>query len=254
MSDVLIAASDLVPVPVHAVLERDLAAALDAAPPMARALAALSEFKAKSGQALVTPDADGAPAHVLFGLGSGEDLDAMVFRGLPPKLPGGTYRLAQAPETLGADQIALAFALGSYHFDRYKKKTADRPRLVVDAAHIDEARSQAHACALARDMINTPANDLGPLQIETIAREIAEQFGARITVIVGEGLLEANYPAVHAVGGGPGPPPGAPRGGARGGGGGEPPPGRGGAGAGRRTNPPRPRPAAAPPCPTGRRG
>jgi leucyl aminopeptidase len=58
----------------------------------------------------------------------------------------------------------------------------------------------AHACALARDMINTPANDMGPLQIETIAREIAEQYAAQITVFEGEGLLEANYPAIHAVG------------------------------------------------------
>jgi leucyl aminopeptidase len=49
-------------------------------------------------------------------------------------------------------------------------------------------------------MINTPANDMGPRQIESIAREIAGQYGAQITVIEGEGLLEANYPAVHAVG------------------------------------------------------
>jgi leucyl aminopeptidase len=61
-------------------------------------------------------------------------------------------------------------------------------------------RQVAHACALARDMINTPANDMGPRQVETIAREIAEQHAAQITVITGEGLLEANYPAVHAVG------------------------------------------------------
>jgi leucyl aminopeptidase len=58
----------------------------------------------------------------------------------------------------------------------------------------------AHACALARDMVNTPANDMGPLQIETIAREIAHQYGAQIEVVVGDALLEAGYPAVHAVG------------------------------------------------------
>jgi leucyl aminopeptidase len=58
----------------------------------------------------------------------------------------------------------------------------------------------AHACALARDMINTPANDMGPLQIETIAREIAEQHGAKIAVVTGDDLLSENYPAVHAVG------------------------------------------------------
>ena len=64
----------------------------------------------------------------------------------------------------------------------------------------DEEARLAHACALARDMINTPANDMGPLQVETIAREIAEAHGAAIEVVVGEDLLEAGYPAVHAVG------------------------------------------------------
>src|SRR6202012_534407 len=62
------------------------------------------------------------------------------------------------------------------------------------------ATAIVHATALARDMVNTPANDMGPLQIETIAREIAEQFGAAITVTTGDDLLEQNYPAIHAVG------------------------------------------------------
>ena len=62
------------------------------------------------------------------------------------------------------------------------------------------ARRIAHACALARDMIDAPANDMGPLQIETIAREIAEAYGATLSVVTGEDLHDANYPAVHAVG------------------------------------------------------
>jgi leucyl aminopeptidase len=199
MTDVLVTQSDRA-VPIHAIQEGELAAALDAAPPIARALASVQEFKAKAGQVLVAPDADGAVERVLFGLGAADALDPMSFRALPSKLPGGDYRIAQAPESLARDLAALAFALGSYRFDRYKKKPAERPRLVVDAAEADEALLQSHACAMARDMVNTPANDMGPLQIETIAREVAEQFRARITVIVGEGLLEANYPAVHAVG------------------------------------------------------
>jgi leucyl aminopeptidase len=72
--------------------------------------------------------------------------------------------------------------------------------VVSDGVDLDEVIALAHACALARDMVNTPANDMGPLQIETIAREIAERFGAAITVVTGDDLLEANYPAVHAVG------------------------------------------------------
>ena len=198
MTEVLVTAAESA-VPIHAILETDLAAALDAAPPIARALAGVAEFKAKAGQILVVPDPAGGAERVLLGLGA-EPVDPMILRGLAPRLPSGDYRLVQAPQTLAPDMAALAFALGSYRFDRYKKKPAERPRLVVDPALAAEALSQARACALARDMVNTPANDLGPLQIETIAREIAEQFGARITTIIGEGLLEANYPAVHAVG------------------------------------------------------
>jgi leucyl aminopeptidase len=124
----------------------------------------------------------------------------MGFRALPAKLQAGTYRIAQAPPGLAPDEIALAFALGSYRFDRYKKPSGERPKLVAEGLDAAEVRHVAQACALARDMINTPANDMGPRQIETIAREIAEQYGAQITVVEGEGLLEANYPAVHAVG------------------------------------------------------
>jgi leucyl aminopeptidase len=135
---------------------------------------------------------------VLFGLGAG--LDTMAFRALPAKLPPGVYRIATAPEGVSPDRIALSFALGSYRFDRYKAGGGERPRLLADGADVAEARQVAHACALARDMINTPANDMGPRQVETIAREIAERYAAQITVIEGEGLLEANYPAIHAVG------------------------------------------------------
>jgi leucyl aminopeptidase len=198
MSDVILESSDGPAIPVHALAERDMAAALDAAPPFVKAFADLSEFKGKTGQVLVTPDADGAIAGAWFGLGAGAD--PMAFRALAAKLPAGTYRIATAPEGMAADQIALAFALGSYRFDRYKTHGGERAKLVAEGVDVAEVRHVAHACALARDMVNTPANDMGPLQLETIAREIAEQHGAQITVITGEGLLEANYPAVHAVG------------------------------------------------------
>jgi leucyl aminopeptidase len=148
---------------------------------------------------LVVPDAGGAIERVLFGLGANPD--PMAFRALAAKLPAGTYKIAQAPAGLDAARIALAFALGSYRFDRYKTHGGEKARLVADeGVDVEEVRHVAHACALARDMVNTPPNDMGPLQLETIAREIAEQHGAQITVITGEGLLEANYPAVHAVG------------------------------------------------------
>ncbi len=195
MSEIILETWDGSATPIHALSEAGVAAVL-AADPFAAALARTAEFKGKAGQILLIPGADGALSRVLFGAGD----SWTVFRALPAKLPAGVYRIAEAPETASADQVALAFALGSYRFDRYKTRDAERPRLLADGADVAEVRQVAHACALARDMINTPANDMGPLQIETIAREIAEQHGARITVIAGEGLLEANYPAIHAVG------------------------------------------------------
>jgi leucyl aminopeptidase len=194
MSDVILDTFDGLTIPIHAVTEA-AAQAIFEAEPFVRALAASAEFKGKAGQALLIPGPDGALERVLFGAA-----DAAAFRGLPAKLPPGAYRIETAPQGADAGHVGLFFALGSYRFDRYKAREGERPRLVAAGADLSEARHVAHACALARDMVNTPANDMGPRQIETIAREIAEQFGARITVIEGEGLLEANYPAVHAVG------------------------------------------------------
>ncbi len=197
MSDVILDAAEGVIVPVHLLREADAEAAVAALGPQGRGLAAAQGFKGKAGQILLVPDPEGGHDQVLFGLGQAR---ASGVRALAAKLPQGTYQIATSPQDITPDEAALAFALGSYRFDRYKKKPDERPRLVAKGADVAAVRAMAHACALARDMINTPPNDMGPLQIETIAREIAEQYGATITVVTGEGLLEANYPAVHAVG------------------------------------------------------
>ncbi|ODT89296.1 M17 family peptidase N-terminal domain-containing protein [Phenylobacterium sp. SCN 70-31] len=207
MTDVILDAWDDPAIPVHALTEAAVAAAL-AADPVLAALARTADFKGKASQVLLVPGADGAPAKALFGLGSGEDGastgdGSAVFRILAARLPAGVFEVVEAPAHVAPARIALAFALGSYRFDRYKPvrgEPRERARLLVRGADLGEARQIAQACALARDMVNTPANDMGPRQIETIAREIAEQYGARITVIEGEGLLEAGYPAIHAVG------------------------------------------------------
>jgi leucyl aminopeptidase len=197
MSEVILDAWDGPLTPIHCHTEAEMTAVLEA-DAFAAALARTADFKGKAGQALQVPNAEGGLDRILYGLGDGGPNGA--FRMLPAKLPAGVYRIAARPVPVPADVIALAWALGSYRFDRYKKAGGERPRLLAEGADVVEVRQVAHACALARDMVNTPANDMGPRQIETIAREIAEQHGAQITVIEGEGLLEANYPAVHAVG------------------------------------------------------
>ena len=185
----------------HAVAEDDLESFLASQPPGLVRLAALQGFKAKTGQLLVAPG-EGEAAIALFGLGKGARPDGMGFRGLPTRLPAGDYRLATAPSTVAPEAIALAWALGGYRFERYRKAPKDgEARLVApEGVDVAEIRSLAEATALARDLINVPANDMGPLALEMAAREIAEAFGATAAVVVGDDLLDQNYPAVHAVG------------------------------------------------------
>jgi leucyl aminopeptidase len=197
MTDVLIAAAadaiSLIPV-----TEATLAEALGEG--WLKGLAEAEGFKAKAGQILKAPDLQtGRTARVLVGFGV--QPKAETLRALAAKLPAGDYRLETLPEGVDAQDAAVAFGLGAYRFDRYKPATEGRARLVVpNGADLHAAQAVVHACALARDMVNTPANDMGPLQIETIAREIAEQFGATLSVVTGDDLLEQNYPAIHAVG------------------------------------------------------
>ena len=163
------------------------------------AWASANDFTGKPGQLLLLPGTDGAVAGALFG--AGERLDPMTLRGLSPRLPGGLWRLDGVADDQAAT-AALAFALGAYVFDRYKTRPARNPARLVMPDGLDPAETLriVAACALAREMVDTPAADMGPLQIETIAREIAEASGATLSVTTGEALLDADYPAVHAVG------------------------------------------------------
>jgi leucyl aminopeptidase len=184
--------------PVATVTRRDWPDFSHRLTPAETAAAALARFDGGEGQLALLGDDAGALARVIFGLS--ETPSAAAFRSLAGKLPEGGYRLEEIPAGLAAEEIAVAFSLGAYRFDRYRKATHG-PRLAVPAgSDSHEVYNVSHALALARDMINTPAGDLGPRQVETIAREIAEAFGARIEVVVGDDLIEAGYPAVHAVG------------------------------------------------------
>lgn len=192
-------------IPLQLVAAAGLEAALAAGGERLRRLAASADFKAEAGRLLVVPGPDGAPERVLAGLGEVDRFEASALRGLPGRLPTVTYALEGLPEGADPTLAAVAWGLGGYVFDRYKadlrKAPADRARLAVGpGVDLAEVRRTVHACALARDMINTPANHMGPREIESIAREIAEAHGAAITVTEGDALLEQGYPAIHAVG------------------------------------------------------
>src|SRR6201996_7105298 len=172
----------------------------DALPPQAAQFARAHDFAAKPGACLVLPTAEGQIAQVLFGLEEADAKSRDPFRpgALPGLLPPGVYRFANAPHD--ARLAALAFALGSYRFGRYRKAEAPDAKLVppdgVDAADLSRI---AEAARLARDLVNTPSNDMGPAELEAAAREVAERFGASFNCIAGD-ELQRNFPLIHAVG------------------------------------------------------
>jgi leucyl aminopeptidase len=198
MTDAVVARADGPARPIRLVRPAELDALLESLPDGLKAQAKLARFEAKAGQAAELVGADGA-SRALAGLGA--EGVAMPLRSLPEKLSPGCYAFEDAAGGPDPAALALAWALGAYRFDRYRERGKPIARLVaptgVDLAELSHV---SHACALARDMVNTPANDMGPLQMETIAREVAEAFGAAITVTTGDALIEAGYPAVHAVG------------------------------------------------------
>jgi leucyl aminopeptidase len=170
-------------------------------PAHARQFALANGFAGKPGACLTLPAADGKIAQVLFGL---EDESAKfrdLFRpgALPGLLPPGVYRFANAPHDIRL--ATLAFALGCYRFGRYRKNDVPDVKLVPpDGVDIADIARMAEAATLARDLINTPSNDMGPEQLALAAEQLAKRFKANFSCIVGDDLTRQNFPLIHAVG------------------------------------------------------
>jgi leucyl aminopeptidase len=182
---------------VNATTWRDHAGRFGAA---AAAFADAQGFDASPGSLQVLPATHGSVAAVLFGTGEGEPADPFLAGKLATTLPAGTYRLESWPGD--PELAALAFLLGSYRFDRYRSRPAARSVRLGTPAGVDRARvlRMAEAVALGRDLVNTPANDLGPAELDEAVRSLGAAFGATVTSIVGDDLLAQNFPMVHAVG------------------------------------------------------
>nr|WP_238181981.1 leucyl aminopeptidase family protein [Methylobacterium trifolii] len=165
----------------------------------ARAFAQATGFTPKAGSLCLLPGAEGELARVLFGLGDVEApaYDRLLAGKLPGLLPAGRYRLEGAPEPT---ESALAWLMGSYRFSRYRTAPSEGARLVApEGVNAAETGRIAAAVAMGRDLVNTPANDLGPAEIEAAVRALAARHGAAVAVTEGEALRKG-YPLVHAVG------------------------------------------------------
>ena len=165
-----------------------------------------TRFAAQAGKTLLIAGRDGAVERALAGFGASSPLTASLWdwAALPGAVPEAAYRIDAELDAAAAGRAALGWALATYRYDRYRASATEErrfPTLVwprgCNRAAVEVA---ARAIFLARDLINTPASDMGPQHLAAAARKLAKQHGGRCRVISGNALIRENYPAIHAMG------------------------------------------------------
>ena len=186
-------------VPIHAIRTSEWGQWIERHSETLRRLATAHDFQAQNARILLVPATDGAIERVLFGVGDKANVNVMG--ALAQHLPAGDYRIAFGPREFAPTHVAIAWGLGAYAFDRYKKRKRPAPNLAPqDGADMAEAARIVSATWLVRDLVNTPTNDMGPDALHAAADAVAQTHGAEFEAIVGDDLLEQNYPLIHAVG------------------------------------------------------
>lgn len=191
--------ADAIPLHLGGPNECDAALALLGA--QAQTWAKAQGFSGANGQVLAVPGSDGSVAAALVGMGSTSEQARVRFTlgGARRKLPAGTYALETDLSGDALDNEYLGWLLSGYGFDRYASTAAPNADL---RAPENGARLEAIAAgeALTRDLINIPASDMGPPDLEAAATKLAETHKATIKTIIGEDLLSQNFPMIHTVG------------------------------------------------------
>ena len=200
----LVPPSDAPAIPLHVLTPEGLPDWLGSQEPRVAAWAAAAGFEAGLGEMLAVPDPDGGLAAALVGWGkpAARARDRFPLAAAMPKLPAGRYSFAPCSVEIDLGLELLGALMAEYHFDRYRAATGRRVELVcppgVDA---DRIARVAAAAAMAQDLINTPACDMGPEALEAafVALAAAHGVAARVTRGVAE-LRGAGYPLIAAVG------------------------------------------------------
>ncbi|MEO0391200.1 MAG: leucyl aminopeptidase family protein [Pseudomonadota bacterium] len=186
-------------IPLRVVPEDQLQAWRDGLSDAHSAWAQASGFTGGLGQAVALPGPDGqiAAAAIGWGTPSAQARGRFHLAAGAARLPAGTYRL----DGDISEAEALGWLLSHYRFDRYRSASGTAARLVAPNS-VDRAAVEARAAgeALTRDLINTPASDMGPPDLEAAAQDVAAHYGGDISVVTGEALLTQNLPLIHAVG------------------------------------------------------
>lgn len=171
---------------------------LSGQPERIRSIAAAQKFKGKAQEFAIIPGDDAADWSVVAGVAQIDALTPWCLARLAEALPAGHYRLAEG----SAGPAMLGWLTAQYRFDRYRKdEQPSGPRILLtgDVARIEPTVALAEAVALVRDLVNTPAADMGPGELEKEAQKLAKRFDASITVTRGD-ALEQGFPMIHAVG------------------------------------------------------
>ncbi len=196
------AALDAPSIPVHVIPQNGLDAFVEGQPERMVAWIKSSGFTAALGSSLMIPSDDGGLDCVLAGYGkpAARARGRFHLAAVASALPEGTYRL----EGLGEEELeqeALGWLLASYSFSRYRDQSGAKARLAAPEC-LDARRIEliAQGEFLTRDLINTPASDMGPADLEAAVSDLAQTHGATLEVIRGEALLDQNFPMIHAVG------------------------------------------------------
>lgn len=155
-------------------------------------------FDAAAGTYALLHDANGKLVRVLAGVDTHAPLGALA--ALSTTLPVGTYYLAAESVLSDHRAAALGWALGAYQFTRYRAATRAPATLAVPPADLVPLQQLIDATALVRDLVNTPTEDLGPEQLADAVKRVAKAGRAKLREWVGDALLDANFPTIHAVG------------------------------------------------------
>jgi leucyl aminopeptidase len=191
--------------PLWLISEQGLGAWLEVQPLAVRSWVRTHGFQAEKNRLIVIPGPGGdGIAGAALGLGATPDLfepTLWTSVGLPDRLPPGRYRFTGTFSAVAATHLTLGWEYGSYRFTRYRKAGAELPSLVAPTGtDLEYVRLANEALSEARDLINTPANDLGPAELGEAVQRLAMQHEAECRMIVGEELLRQNYPLIYEVG------------------------------------------------------
>jgi leucyl aminopeptidase len=165
-------------------------------------------FQAERHRVLAYPAADGGIGGAVAGLGSlrsAGELKVWHAAGLSDRLPAQTYHVANELRQDAATHFVLGWLMGAYRMTRYRSVAPASPRAVLvvpPEADLAYAEAAASANSFARDLINTPANDMGPAELAAAATDLATRCGARSSVIVGDELRAHDFHLIHGVGAG----------------------------------------------------